>query len=153
MSGASDTVGRASWRIVACDVLSACLPLCPAYRTVEQPQHGEQTTIDPAEANSFISWAQDISCDSPMSEIDVVTVSSRGQVSIPADVRRDLGLEEGAKLLVVSKGDNILLKKVDESFIDKSLEDVLKPMWEDARNAGLDEEDAGSLIYEHRQKD
>jgi len=28
-----------------------------------------------------------------MSEVDIVTVSSRGQVSIPADIRRDLGLD------------------------------------------------------------
>lgn len=87
-----------------------------------------------------------------MSEIDVVTVSSRGQVSIPADVRRELDLEEGAKLLVVSKGDNILLKKVDESFVEKSLEDVLKPMWEDAEDAGIDEDDAEEIIDEHRQE-
>jgi antitoxin PrlF len=86
-----------------------------------------------------------------MSEVDIVTVSSRGQVSIPADVRRELELEEGAKLLVVSEGDNILLKKVDESFVQKSLEDVLEPMWEEAQTAGLDEEDAGELIDEHRQ--
>jgi antitoxin PrlF len=87
-----------------------------------------------------------------MSEIDVVTVSSRGQVSIPADVRRELDIEEGAKLLVVSKGDNVLLKKVDESFVEKSLEDMLKPMWEEAENAGIDEGDAEELIDEHRQE-
>lgn len=87
-----------------------------------------------------------------MSEIDVVTVSSRGQISIPADVRRELELEEGTKLLVVSKGDNILLKKVDESFVENSLEDVLEPMWEEAEKAGVDEDDAEALIDEHRRK-
>jgi AbrB family looped-hinge helix DNA binding protein len=87
-----------------------------------------------------------------MSEIDVVTVSSRGQVSIPADVRRELGLEEGAKLLVVSQGDNILLKKVDESFVEKSLEDILKPMWEQAEEAGVSEADAEELVDEHREE-
>jgi len=87
-----------------------------------------------------------------MSEIDVVTVSSRGQVSIPADVRRELGLEEGAKLLVVSQGENILLKKIDESFVEKSLEDILQPMWEQADEAGLSEEDAEELVDEHRKE-
>jgi len=87
-----------------------------------------------------------------MSEIDVVTLSSRGQVSIPADVRRELDLEAGTKLLVLSKGDNILLKKVDESFVERSLEEVLQPMWEEAENAGLDEEDAEDIIDEHRQE-
>lgn len=87
-----------------------------------------------------------------MSEIDVVTVSSRGQVSIPGDVRRELGLEEEAKLLVVSQGENILLKKMDESFVEKSLEDILEPMWEQADKAGLSEEDAEELVDEHRKE-
>jgi len=87
-----------------------------------------------------------------MSEIDVVTLSSRGQVSIPADVRRELGLEEGAKLLVVSQGENILLKKVDESFVEKSLEEILQPMWKQADEAGLTEEDAEELVDEHRKE-
>jgi len=88
-----------------------------------------------------------------MSEVDVVTVSSRGQVSIPADVRRKIGLEGGEKLLVVSQDDNILLKKVDESFVEKSVEDILKPMHEEAEKAGLSEEDAEELIDEHRKED
>jgi len=87
-----------------------------------------------------------------MSEIDVVTLSSRGQVSIPAGVRRELDLEEGAKLLVLSKGDNILLKKVDESFAERSLADVLEPMWQEAAAAGLDEGDAEDIIDEHRRE-
>ncbi|MFB6116269.1 MAG: AbrB/MazE/SpoVT family DNA-binding domain-containing protein [Candidatus Nanosalina sp.] len=86
-----------------------------------------------------------------MSEVDMVTVSSRGQVSIPADIRRELELEEGAKLLVVSQDDNILLKKVDESFVEKSLADVLKPMWDEAEEAGLSGEDAEELVDEHRR--
>lgn len=87
-----------------------------------------------------------------MSEIDVVTVSSRGQVSIPADVRRELDLEKGTKLLVVSRGDNILLKKVDETFVEKSLEEILRPMWDQADEAGLSEADAEALVDEHRRE-
>lgn len=81
----------------------------------------------------------------------MVTISSRGQVSIPADVRRKIGLEEGEKLLVVSQDDNILLKKVDESFVEKSVEDILKPMHEEAEKTGLSEEDAEEIIDEHRK--
>ncbi|ERH01347.1 MAG: looped-hinge helix DNA binding domain, AbrB family [Halonotius sp. J07HN6] len=87
-----------------------------------------------------------------MSEVDVVTVSSRGQVSIPAAVRRDLDIEAGEKLLVVSKDDNILLKKVDESFVEQSLRDILEPMWSAAEGAGLSDDDAEALIDEHRDE-
>ena len=87
-----------------------------------------------------------------MSEIDVVTLSSRGQVSIPAEIRRELDLEEGTKLQVLSKDDNILLKKVDESFVERSLAEVLEPMWQEAAVAGLDEGDAEDIIDEHRRE-
>ena len=85
-----------------------------------------------------------------MSEIEMVTISSRGQVSIPAEMRRELGLEKGSKLLVVAEGDNILLKKIDGSVLNKSLEEILQPMWNQAEDAGLSEEDAEDLVHEHR---
>jgi len=85
-----------------------------------------------------------------MSDIEIVTVSSKGQVSIPADIRRELDLGKGSKLLAVSKGDNILLKKIDADVIDQSFEEILKPMWENAEKEGLDEEDVEKLIYDHR---
>ena len=80
----------------------------------------------------------------------MVTVSSRGQVSIPAEVRRELGLEKGSKLLVVAEGENILLKKIDGSMLDKSLEEILQPMWDQAEDAGLSQEDAEELVHESR---
>ena len=85
-----------------------------------------------------------------MSEIEMVTVSSRGQVSIPAEVRRELGLEKGSKLLVVAEGENILLKKIGGSMLDKSLEEILQPMWDQAEDAGLGEEDTEELVHESR---
>ena len=80
----------------------------------------------------------------------MVTVSSRGQVSIPAEVRRELGLEKGSKLLVVAEGESILLKKIDGSMLDKSLEEILQPMWDQAEDAGLSQEDAEELVHESR---
>ena len=80
----------------------------------------------------------------------MVTVSSRGQIAIPADVRDRMSLEKGSKLLVVSEGDTILLRKVDESAVEASLEEVLKPMWAEAREEGVEEEDVEELVHESR---
>jgi len=85
-----------------------------------------------------------------MPDVEMVTVSSRGQISIPADLRREMEIDEGTKLLVVSEGDNILLRKVDESTVKDSFEDILNPMWESAEEEGLEEEDAESLVHERR---
>ena len=104
------------------------------------------------EGNTYISYVQDISCELVMSDVDIVTVSSRGQVSIPADIRRGLDLEQGSKLLVVSKGDGILLKKIDAEIAEKSVGEILEPMWEQAQDADLDESDAEELVQEQRRE-
>ena len=49
----------------------------------------------------------------------VVTVTSKGQISIPADLRHDLGIREGDQLLVLRRGDDaglvlIKIEKMDE---------------------------------------
>ena len=45
-----------------------------------------------------------------MSTLDVTTMSSKGQVVIPTDIRKELGLSTGAKFMVLTDGSNLLLK-------------------------------------------
>ncbi len=56
----------------------------------------------------------------------VVTVSSKGQISIPADLRRDLGIREGDQLLVLRRKDNsgLVLIKLDK--MDKLMSVLLE---------------------------
>ncbi len=42
-------------------------------------------------------------------QIDTTTMSSRGQIVIPRDIRR--GIQEGDKLIVIRKDDEIILKR------------------------------------------
>ena len=49
-------------------------------------------------------------------QIDTTKMSSRGQVVIPLDMRKDIN--EGDKLVIIRKGDEIILKKsIPESAI------------------------------------
>jgi AbrB family looped-hinge helix DNA binding protein len=55
-------------------------------------------------------------------QIDITKISSRGQVVIPLEMRKDL--REGDKLIVIRKNDEIILKKeIPENAIlsEKSL--------------------------------
>ena len=47
-----------------------------------------------------------------MNTMDVTTMSSKGQVVIPTDIRKELGLLSGAKLMVLTDGSNLLLKPI-----------------------------------------
>ncbi len=56
--------------------------------------------------------------------IDTTKMSSRGQVVIPWDLRKDLNLREGDKLIVIKKDDEIILKKsvpISALWSEKSL--------------------------------
>lgn len=45
-------------------------------------------------------------------DVEVVKLSSRGQLVIPEDMREDLDLKKGEKLLLVERGGVILMKSV-----------------------------------------
>lgn len=77
-------------------------------------------------------------------EVALTKVSSKGQVVIPAKIKRALGIKTGDKLLVLAAGDAILLMKVPKaSFLE-----IAKPIWERVRELGLTEEDVSALIEE-----
>jgi AbrB family looped-hinge helix DNA binding protein len=47
-------------------------------------------------------------------EANVVRLSSKGQLTLPAEIRRKLGLERGAKLLVLLERNEIRIRKLTE---------------------------------------
>ena len=47
-----------------------------------------------------------------MKQIEVTSLSSKGQVVIPRDIRKELGISTGDKLIVLTDGDNLLLKRI-----------------------------------------
>ena len=67
-----------------------------------------------------------------------IKVSQKGQIAIPSDIRKELGIKKGEELLLVKKGDRIMLEKT-EHFAKKTKRDfddllywseqVLKKLW------------------------
>lgn len=49
-----------------------------------------------------------------MSVIEITSMSTKGQVVIPASMRKKLNIQGGSKLIVVQDGDNILLKPIEK---------------------------------------
>ena len=48
---------------------------------------------------------------------DVIKVSPKGQIVIPKEIRKKLGLRSGEKLLVLTRDGDILLRKTQEVSI------------------------------------
>ena len=57
-----------------------------------------------------------------MANINITTLSSKGQIVIPLDMRH--GISEGDKMIVIRNGDQIILKKADN--FSKSIEEDLE---------------------------
>lgn len=83
--------------------------------------------------------------------INVLTMSSKGQLVIPAEIRKKLSIESGDKLAVYASDDVIMLKPIRVPTV----EDFMKNMDEArdwAASVGYKESDINDIIKEVRQK-
>ncbi len=77
--------------------------------------------------------------------IEMGTVSSRGQICIPNDIREQMGLKEGNKILFVWENDSLLVKKVTM----QTFAEITKPLKEAKKK--IREEDVNDLIHKIRK--
>lgn len=84
-------------------------------------------------------------------EAKVLTISSKGQVSIPVEMRRQLDIESGDKVVAYASGDVIMLKVLRLPSVDEfkaSLDEA--QAW--ALEAGYTEADVDSIIKSVRKR-
>ena len=85
-----------------------------------------------------------------MEKLEITSMSSRGQVVIPLDIRELLGLKEGEKFVVVGEKDTVILKKVTmPSF--KNFDKLLKKTQQFAKEKGITNADVESPIKRARK--
>lgn len=82
-----------------------------------------------------------------MEKVEITSMSSRGQVVIPQDIRKQLKLEAGEKFLVLGIDDSVLLKKIRK----QSFEEITRPFKKIAKKAGLKEKDVPDIIHRFRK--
>lgn len=79
--------------------------------------------------------------------VRTLTVSEKGQVVLPADVRKLLGIGKGTQLVLVCDGERLLLQKesraagaLEEDFSDlrAASEQILRETWENEDDAAWD---------------
>ncbi len=83
-----------------------------------------------------------------MSEvIEMGKISTRGQIAIPAEIRREMNLQEGQKVLFVLEDDTLMIKKVSS----KTFAQITKPLKAAAKKAGLREKDVPDMLQRFRK--
>lgn len=85
-----------------------------------------------------------------MEQVEVTTLSSRGQVVIPQGLRESLVLKEGAKFAVYGNADTIILKRISSPSREE-LKALLRKTHRMARKAGIKRPDVAKAIKEARK--
>ena len=78
-------------------------------------------------------------------------LSSKGQVVIPEEIRKRLGLEPGAQFVVVGEGDVVVLKALKPPRMT-DFKALLDKAAKSAEDAGLTPEDVEEAVREARSR-
>lgn len=84
-----------------------------------------------------------------MTELATTRMSSKGQVVIPEDIRKRLGLEAGSQFIVVAGKDAVILKTISPPSMAE-FDDLLRKARRQARKAGMKRSDIKNAIAEVR---
>jgi antitoxin PrlF len=79
---------------------------------------------------------------------DVIKVSSKGQIVIPREIRKKLGVKGGEKLLVLTCDGDILLRKTEEL----SIEDIAKKLEKSTSEIDVDKIVAEAVEWARKSK-
>ena len=82
--------------------------------------------------------------------IEVTKISSKGQVVIPYDIRKELGLETGSNMAVTTANDMVILKKMEIPDLKTEFLKLSSEGREFAKRKGLKEKDVERMIHESR---
>jgi AbrB family looped-hinge helix DNA binding protein len=85
-----------------------------------------------------------------MATVATTRMSSKGQVVIPEDVRRALGLEVGAQFIVMGDGDTVILKRIAVPA-KSELRAMLGKVRSQARRAGVKASDVAGAVRRVRR--
>jgi AbrB family looped-hinge helix DNA binding protein len=86
-----------------------------------------------------------------MKQVSSTSMSSRGQVVIPEEVRKTLNLQEGDKFLVFCDKDVVILKVLTPPSIEE-FDELIKKARKEAKKAGLKKSDIKKAILQSRKK-
>jgi AbrB family looped-hinge helix DNA binding protein len=84
--------------------------------------------------------------------IEVVTMSSKGQLVIPKSIREEMGLQERDKFIIVRDKESVILRKIESIQPDKKLLSLLDELSKRFEEARISPEDVKKEIRQARAR-
>ena len=86
-----------------------------------------------------------------MARVSTTKMSSKGQVVIPENIRKQLNLKAGAKFIVLGEKDVVILKNISPPSMDE-FNSLIAQARKTAKKAGLKQSDIKDAIAQARGK-
>lgn len=86
-----------------------------------------------------------------MNSPSTARMSSKGQVVIPEEIRKRLGLTAGVQFVVVGDGDVVILKRLDAPELAE-FDNLIREARRQARSAGMKRSDIREAISRVRER-
>ena len=86
-----------------------------------------------------------------MKEVTTARMSSKGQVVIPEDIRKKLGLTTGSQFIVIGEDDLVIMKTIARPSM-RDFDTLTRRARKQARSAGMTRSDVSRVIAEVRGK-
>jgi len=86
-----------------------------------------------------------------MANISTTKMSSKGQVVIPENIRKQLNLKVGSQFVVVGDKDVVILKNISPPSLDE-FDDLIADARKKAKQAGIKKSDISKAILKVRGK-
>jgi AbrB family looped-hinge helix DNA binding protein len=83
--------------------------------------------------------------------LDMTRLSEKGQVVIPNELRKRMGLKEGTRFLVIGLDDMIVLRRLELSKEQVRLKRLLEKSRAKAEKIGFTEKEIDRLIHAYRK--
>jgi AbrB family looped-hinge helix DNA binding protein len=78
-------------------------------------------------------------------------MSSKGQIVIPENIRKRLGLKPGAQFVVVGQNDVVILKTITQPSINE-FDQLISEARKQAKKAGMKKTDITATIHKVRKR-
>jgi AbrB family looped-hinge helix DNA binding protein len=86
-----------------------------------------------------------------MASVSTTKMSSKGQVVIPENIRKQLNLKAGAQFVVLGEKDVVILKNISPPSMDE-FDDLIAQARKKAKKAGLKRSDIKDAVAQTRGK-
>ncbi|MDP3012656.1 MAG: AbrB/MazE/SpoVT family DNA-binding domain-containing protein [Candidatus Subteraquimicrobiales bacterium] len=86
-----------------------------------------------------------------MANLATTKMSSKGQVVIPEDIRKRLGLKAGAQFVVVGEKDVVILKAISPPSMNE-FDELITEARQRAKKAGMKKSDISAAVKKVRDR-